>query len=69
MIRRLLKSGKSVEEVVWGHILLCAPPAVMQGQFFAQTINYFLTDGAKHLPEINRLAKANTKETDEKLLR
>lgn len=36
---------------------------------FTQIIDYYLsTEGKVHLPEINRLSKINTPETDEKLL-
>lgn len=37
---------------------------------FTQIIDYYLSEeGMKHLPEINRIAKQDSKESDEKLLR
>jgi|ERR1700722_7899641 linoleate 10R-lipoxygenase len=35
---------------------------------FTQIMDYYLGAGSKHLPEINRLAKIDNAETDEKLL-
>ena len=35
---------------------------------FTQIMDYYLGVGRKHLPEINRLAKIDNAETDEKLL-
>lgn len=37
---------------------------------FTQIVDYYLSEeGKKHLPEINRIAKEDTEESDEKLLR
>ena len=71
MVQRLLASGKSPKEVVWTHLLPTAGGMVAnQAQLFAQTLDYYLSDeGAVHLPDINRLAKMNTPEADEKILR
>lgn len=35
---------------------------------FTQLLDYYLSEGKRHLPEINRLAKADTPEADEKIL-
>ena len=36
---------------------------------FTQLLDYYLSDeGKRHLPDINRLAKANTDDADEKIL-
>lgn len=71
MIQRLLDSGLPVDEIVWTHILPTAGGMVAnQGQLFSQCLDYYLSDeGSIHLPEINRLAKENTPEADETLLR
>ncbi|PLN78616.1 peroxidase [Aspergillus taichungensis] len=71
LIKKLLDSGLDVSEVTWSHVF---PAAVAmshnQSQMFTQIIDYYLSDeGKKHLPEINRLSKDNSKEADEKLMR
>lgn len=40
-----------------------------QSQVFSQALDYYLGDGAKYIPEIHKLAKANTKEADDLILR
>lgn len=71
MIQRLLASGLPADEIVWTHILPTAGGMVAnQAQLFSQCLDYYLSEeGSVHLPEINRLAKENTEEADEKLLR
>lgn len=71
MIQRLLDSGLSTDVIVWTHILPTAGGMVAnQGQLFSQCLDYYLSEeGSIHLPEINRLAKENTPEADEILLR
>jgi linoleate 8R-lipoxygenase / 9,12-octadecadienoate 8-hydroperoxide 8R-isomerase len=70
LIRRLLRSGKSPEELVCTHILPTAGAMVAnQSQLFSQCLDYYLSEeGSVHLPEINRLSKANTAEADDILL-
>ncbi|KAH0555974.1 hypothetical protein GP486_006081, partial [Trichoglossum hirsutum] len=70
MVRRLLDSGLSVEQTTWSQILPTAGAMVAnQAQVFAQVLDFYLSDeGKAHLPEINRLAKLDTAEADEKLL-
>ncbi|KAJ9263257.1 hypothetical protein DTO212C5_7683 [Paecilomyces variotii] len=70
MIRRLLESGLGVSEITWSQILPTAVAMVPnQSQVFTQILDYYLSDEGKiHLPDINRLAKENTPESDEKLL-
>ncbi|EAU35794.1 hypothetical protein ATEG_03992 [Aspergillus terreus NIH2624] len=71
MIQRLLASGLPASEIVWTHLLPTAGGMVAnQGQLFSQCLDYYLSEeGSVHLPEINRLAKENTPEADELLLR
>ncbi|KAE8340946.1 hypothetical protein BDV24DRAFT_151607 [Aspergillus arachidicola] len=71
MIQRLLGSGLPAEEVVWTHILPTAGGMVAnQAQLFSQCLDYYLSEeGSVHLPDIKRLAKVDTPETDELLLR
>ncbi|KAL4803636.1 Psi-producing oxygenase A [Aspergillus unguis] len=71
MIQRLLSSGLPAAEIVWTHILPTAGGMVAnQAQLFSQCLDYYLSEeGSVHLPEINRLAKENTAEADELLVR
>ncbi|PYI22509.1 heme peroxidase [Aspergillus japonicus CBS 114.51] len=71
MIQRLLASQISPTEIVWTHILPTAGGMVAnQAQLFSQCLDYYLSEeGSVHLPEINRLAKEDTPETDDLLLR
>ncbi|KAL2008268.1 hypothetical protein VTN00DRAFT_8250 [Thermoascus crustaceus] len=70
MIRRLLESGLGPSEITWSQILPTAIAMVPnQAQVFTQILDFYLSDEGKvHLPEINRLAKEDTPESDEKLL-
>ncbi|KAN0083249.1 hem peroxidase [Elaphomyces granulatus] len=70
MIRRLLDSGLEASQVTYSQILPTAIAMVpSQSQLFTQIIDYYLSDEGKvHLPNINRIAEENTKESDEKLL-
>lgn len=71
MIEQLLKTGLSVKELVWTQILPSSGAMVAnQAQLFAQCLDYYLSDeGAPHLKEIHRLAKLDTDEADELILR
>jgi len=40
-----------------------------QSQLFSQALDYYLGDGAKHIPDLYKFSKQNTKDADEKLLR
>ncbi|KAJ9312670.1 heme peroxidase [Paecilomyces variotii] len=71
MIQRLLASGLPPQEIVWTHILPTAGGMVAnQAQLFSQCLDYYLSDeGSVHLAEINRLAKEDTPEADDLLMR
>ncbi|KAF8465354.1 heme peroxidase [Kalaharituber pfeilii] len=71
MIKRLLESGKSAEDVTWSHILPTAGAACAnQGQVFAQVLDFYLRpENAQHLAEIQRLARLDTPEADNLILR
>ncbi len=70
MIQRLLESGLSIKDVVWTQLVPTAASMVAnQAQLFAQTLDYYLGDGSKHLKELNRLSKLDTPEADELILR
>ncbi|KAF2668697.1 heme peroxidase [Microthyrium microscopicum] len=70
LIKRLLKSGMDVKQLVWGHILgTVGAMTANQGQLFAQTLEYYLTTGSEHLPAINALAKDDSDAAFEKLMR
>jgi linoleate 8R-lipoxygenase / 9,12-octadecadienoate 8-hydroperoxide 8R-isomerase len=70
MIRGLLQRGIPAKQLVWTHILPAAAAMVAnQSQLFCQCLDYYLSaEGVVHLPEINRLSKANTVEADETIL-
>ncbi|KAJ5085033.1 hypothetical protein N7532_009804 [Penicillium argentinense] len=71
MIRRLLETGLGPSEITWSQIMPTAVAMVPnQAQVFTQIIDYYLSDkGQKHLVHINRIAKEDTPESDDKLLR
>ncbi|KAL8761616.1 MAG: hypothetical protein Q9184_002263 [Pyrenodesmia sp. 2 TL-2023] len=70
MIRRLLESGLGVSEITWSQILPTAGAMVAnQAQVFTQLLDYYLSPaGQQHLPAINKYAKLNTREADDKIL-
>ena len=71
MIQHLLRSGLPPKDILWSQILPTAGGMVAnQGQLFSQCLDYYLSEeGAPHLKEINRLAKLDTQEADDKILR
>ena len=71
MIQQLLQSGVEAREIIWSNILPTAGGMVAnQGQLFAQCLDFYLSDeAAPHLQEIHRLAKLDTLEADDLLLR
>ncbi|CEL05332.1 Putative Psi-producing oxygenase A [Aspergillus calidoustus] len=70
IIQKLLESGLKPAEIVWTHILPTASGMVAtQARILSQCLDYYLGEGAVHLPEINRLAKEDTLEADELLTR
>ncbi|KAL9619676.1 MAG: hypothetical protein Q9160_005696 [Pyrenula sp. 1 TL-2023] len=69
MIRRLRETGISEQEMVYSQILPTAVAMVPnQAQVFTQILDYYLGEGISHLPEIQRLSRVDTPDTDEKLL-
>jgi linoleate 8R-lipoxygenase / 9,12-octadecadienoate 8-hydroperoxide 8R-isomerase len=69
LIKRLIKSGMDVKELVWGHILgTMGGLTANQGQIFAQTLDYFLNEGKEHLPAIKELAESESPVAFEKLM-
>ncbi len=71
MIRRLSQSGMSTYDVGLSQIMPTAVAMVPnQSQVFSQIMDHYLSDeGLEHLPEIQRLARIDSRESDEKLLR
>lgn len=71
MIQRLLGSGISVKNLVWGHILGTAGGMVAnQGQLLGQTLEYFLCthEGKQHWPAIQKLAKRDDEAAFDRLM-
>jgi hypothetical protein len=40
-----------------------------QSQIFTQALDYYLGEGAKHIPVLYKLSKENTKEAEDKIMR
>ena len=70
MIRALSQTGLSPQEMVYSQILPTSVAMVPnQSQVFTQIVDFYLSKkGLPHLPEIQRLARNDTPETDNKLL-
>ncbi|KAJ5386657.1 hypothetical protein N7509_009198 [Penicillium cosmopolitanum] len=70
-LRRLEEAGLNAKEITWSQIIPTIVGLVPhQGQAFTQVIEYYTgEEGKKHLSEINRLSKEESKENDEKLFR
>ena len=69
LIKRLVEKGKSVEEVCWTTVMpLITSNVANQSQVLSQCLDYYIGDGAEHLPELYRLAHENTPEADELLM-
>ncbi|KAJ1708427.1 fatty acid oxygenase PpoC [Aspergillus flavus] len=70
LIKKLLESGLGVSDVTYSQVLPAAVAMVHnQAQMFTQIIDYYLSEGKKHLPEINRLSKEDSKDSEDKLMR
>ncbi|OJD35163.1 fatty acid oxygenase [Diplodia corticola] len=70
MVRRLLDSGLSAEEVAYSQVFPTATAMVPnQSQVFTQIMDFYLSPrGTPHLPEIRRLAWLDTPASDETLM-
>jgi cytochrome P450 len=70
VVKRLLSSGISAEEVAWNHILgAVGGLAANLGQLFAQVFEFYLTEGKEHLSAIQGLASNDSDEAFEQLTR
>lgn len=71
MIQELLKSGVGAKDIIWSHLLPTSGGMVAnQGQLFAQVLDFYLSEeAAPHLKEITRLAKLDTADANDLLLR
>lgn len=65
MIQRLVGTGMSTDEIVWGNIMVMAAPMVsMQGQLFGKILEFYLLgDGKQHWSDIVKLAHVDTRES------
>ncbi|KAI9804672.1 MAG: hypothetical protein M1833_006747 [Piccolia ochrophora] len=70
VIRRLLDTGLSADEVTWTHIIPSAAAMVAtQGQVFAEVINFFLLEeNAQYFAQVQKLASIDTDEANDKIL-
>ncbi|KAK3985352.1 heme peroxidase [Cladorrhinum sp. PSN332] len=63
-------AGGDVEKAVWGSMLMTLAAAVAnQTQLLAHCLDYYLGDGREYLDTLKRLAREDTKEADEVLMR
>lgn len=70
MIQRLLNSGWPSKELIWGNVLGTAGGMVPnQGQLFSQMVDFYFNEGKQHWPAIAKLAREDTPEADEKLMK
>ncbi|KAK7949013.1 fatty acid oxygenase [Apiospora aurea] len=71
ILRKLLeKSGGNAREAVYAHVLTAAAPMVtLNSTIFAQALDYYLGEGIEHLPKIQELARQDTPESDDLLIR
>ncbi|EKG17339.1 Cytochrome P450 [Macrophomina phaseolina MS6] len=68
LMKRLLESGKSVEDVVWELIPTQAAAAATQAQAWAQMMDVYMSDAYKqHWADIEQLAHSDAPEAFEKL--
>ncbi|KAI2792952.1 Linoleate 10R-lipoxygenase [Penicillium oxalicum] len=70
-LRRVEESGQSASQITWSHIIPTVVGMVpSQGQVFTQVIEYYTSpEGKHHWSEISRLARQDSKESDEMLHR
>jgi hypothetical protein len=70
-VRTLLANEEmTVRDVVYTNILPTAGGMVAnQSQLFSQCLDYYLSEGGEHLPEIHRLSMRDDPEADDILLR
>ena len=71
MIQQLRKSNLGTKDIIWSQILPTAGGMVAnQGQLFAQVLDFYLhEEAAPYWRDICRLAKSDTQESDDQLLR
>lgn len=71
MIHQLLKSDLSTKDIIWSQILPTAGGMIAnQAQLFAQNLDFYLEpENEEHLKRINELAKLDTPEADDLILR
>lgn len=70
MVKGLAKAGLSNYDIAWSQILPTAGAMVPnQAQVFAQAVDYYLGDGAAHIPQLHTIARQpESEETDQLLL-
>ncbi|KAE8146368.1 heme peroxidase [Aspergillus avenaceus] len=70
LMKRLLESGLGVADVTYSQVLPTAVAMIYnQAQMFTNIIDFYLSEGQEHLPEINRLANQDSQASDELLMR
>lgn len=71
MIAKLLEKDNNVADLVWGNIMGTLGGMVAnQGQLFGHVMDYYLGEGFEpHMRDIQKLAKEDTSEADDKLMK
>ncbi|KAK7920311.1 prostaglandin-endoperoxide synthase 1 [Apiospora marii] len=71
VLRKLFeRCGGNAREAVYAHVLTAAAPMVtLNSSIFAQALDYYLGEGAEHWPKIQEIARQDTPESDELLIR
>jgi hypothetical protein len=69
LISAMMEKGKTIEECVAGTVMpISAAGTTIMSGLLSQCLDYFLGDGAAHLPELYRLAHEDTEQADGKLM-
>jgi hypothetical protein len=55
--------------IIWCRLPTAAAMTANQSQIFSQSLDYYLGEGSKYIPDLYILSKQNTKEADEKILK
>ncbi|KAF3104418.1 hypothetical protein TWF569_000135 [Orbilia oligospora] len=68
MIRRLLESGKTAEEITWQMVPTASASVSCQSQVFSQILDFYLQpENAEYLADIQKLARNGSPDSLEKL--
>ncbi|RKF83011.1 Psi-producing oxygenase A [Golovinomyces cichoracearum] len=70
LIKGMLEANQSIKDIVWNYILPTAACMMTSAsQAFCNSLDFYLGENSKHLPDIYECSLAGTQEADEKLER